>query len=218
MKALGIILFYNVILLPYIWSQELSYHPEILSGHRSFSYQHKIEFSVNPSLKLNNITLFDTEYNNDDNNLYFIRNSISYEFFKNIKVVGAFGIKNPGSFVTSALQYNYKKKNYMFMYSVGTTYQNGFTIEQNFGFEFKPKINMDMYGLLKLQVISNTSKKEYVRGIQQLRIGVIKNNLQFGFAANLDQFNNASKTLANYGIFYKHNLIYSNNKTNENKL
>ncbi|MFD0842232.1 hypothetical protein ACFQ1F_01710 [Flaviramulus multivorans] len=184
-------------------AQHLNYNPEIVLGYRSYTYQHKINYNFNDKLKLTNITYYDTEYNNDNNNIYFLRNSLSYGVHKNIGLSLGIGLKNPGSFATISGNFHYKSDSIWLLYSAGITYQNDFTLEQVAFIEYKPLINNEVYGLIKVQSNGNINFKEQERGIQQIRIGIKKKQRQYGLAANFDQFKN-NKTLNNYGFFYKH--------------
>lgn len=53
-------------------AQQLAYTPDIVLGHRSYTYLHNISYQFNDKLKVNNLTLFDTEYTKDKENIFFI--------------------------------------------------------------------------------------------------------------------------------------------------
>ncbi|UDQ52894.1 hypothetical protein [Chryseobacterium indologenes] len=109
-------------------AQKISYTPDIVVGHRSYTYLHHINYQLNDRLKLNNLTLFDTEYTKDKENIFFIRNTLAYNLSKRFIVNAAFGMKNPGAFFSAYLQYKITHSTYSFSYSVGTTYQKGFSL------------------------------------------------------------------------------------------
>lgn len=185
------------------YGQELNYTSEILLGHRSLTYLHLVKYNFNDKLSVNNLTLFDTEYETDANNIHFIRNMISYKFHKAISVNTAFGIKNPGKFATVSLQYIFSKTDFFISYSAGATYQSGFTLEQSLAINYTPLISKKLKAYFNLLVIANLNRVEYQRGLQQIKIGLKNKKLMYGLGANFDQFNNASKTLENIGLFVK---------------
>lgn len=187
-------------------AQSVSFSPEKVLGNRSTAYQHFISYSFDETWSINNVTLFDTEYNTDKNNIFFIRNMLSYKLNQQIKVNAAFGIKNPGAFATLNAQYQYTTTNFKLSYSIGNTYQNGFTLEQNLILNYTPTLSKNFKGYINLFAVVNTNLKQLDRGIQQLRIGIKKERLIIGLALNLDQFTKGKKKLENFGAFIKYNI------------
>lgn len=187
-------------------AQSVSFSPEIVIGNRSVGYQHFAGYKFNNSWSINNVSLFDTEYTNDKNNIFFIRNMLSYNLNKHFKANAAIGIKNPGVFATLTSQYQYISSSFKLNYAIGSTYQDGFTLEQTLILNYTPMLSKTIEGYINLFAVVNTNLKVLDRGIQQLRIGIKKEKLTTGIAANLDQFNKAEKTLENFGVFIKYNF------------
>lgn len=187
-------------------SQSISFSPEMVLGNRSTGYQHFIGYTINDKWTINNVSLFDTEYNNDNNNIFFIRNMLTYNLNKHFKANAAIGIKNPGKFATITSQYQYANSNFKLSYAIGSTYQNGFTLEQTLSMNYTPNLTKNIQAYMNLFVVVNTNLKALDRGIQQLRIGIKKQQFNTGMAINLDQFIKAEKTLENFGIFIKYNF------------
>jgi len=190
----------------WVIGQELSFAPDVVFGNRSLTYKHLIKYSINPKLSVDNLTLFDAEYGNDLNNLYFIRNTISYALTKNIRANTAIGIKNPGAFGTMSLSFTTQSHQFSFTYSAGSTYQDGFSFEQSIVANYLPSFGNDHQGYIDLLATGTINASGYARGLQQLKIGIRKKQFTTGLAINLDQFNNARKTLTNTGIFLKYNF------------
>lgn len=187
-------------------AQSVGFSPEMVFGHRSISYQHYVSHNFNEKWSVNNVSLFDTEYNNDANNTFFIRNMLSYNINKHFKVNAAIGVKNPGAFATITSQYQYSASIFKISYAIGSTYQNGFTLEQTLILNYTPPLTKNIKAYLNLFVVVNTDLKILNRGIQQLRIGIKKEKFTTGIAINLDQFTKAEKTLENFGLFIKYNF------------
>lgn len=190
----------------YSQSQNISYTPEVVIGNRSSFYQHFINYNISNNWSINNVTLIDTEHKGDTNNIYFVRNMVSYKINTNLKLNAAVGVKKPGAFASITSQYQYKTSNFKISYSIGSTYQDGVTLEQNLLLNYTPKLSNNIYAYFNLFTVFNTNLKYLDRGIQQLRIGIKKENLILGIAANLDQFSKAKSTLENYGLFIKYNF------------
>lgn len=186
--------------------QELNYNPELLLGNRSLTYLHLIKYNFNDKLSVNNLTLFDTEYKSDGNNIYYIRNMVSYRFYKGFSINTAIGMKNPGNFATISIQYQYSKNDFLVSYSAGSTYQNGFTLEQSLALNYTPEISEKLKAYFNFLAIANLNQEEYQRGLQQFRIGLKSRKLMYGLGVNFDQFDDGTNTLENIGIFVKHNF------------
>ena len=187
-------------------AQSVGFSPEMVLGHRSLSYQHFVSYSFSEKWSVNNVSYFDTEYNNETNDIFFIRNMLSYSFNKHFKVNAAIGVKNPGAFATITSQYQYSASSFKINYAIGSTYQNGFTLEQTLILNYTPALSSSIKAYLNLFVVVNTDLKILNRGIQQLRIGLKKEKFITGIAVNLDQFTKAEKILENYGLFIKYNF------------
>jgi hypothetical protein len=190
-------------------AQQLTYYPDLVVGHRSYTYLHNINYQINSKFKFNNLTLFDTEYETfkgNRSNIFFLRNLISYSLSQKISLSAAVGIKNPGSFVTASALFRTAKPIYSFAYSIGVTYQKGFTVEQSLNIEYVPPINENYKAYFNLLAIANVNLNEYQRGLQFLRMGVKVNKGIYGLFLNLDQFNNNQRTLENAGVFIKYNF------------
>lgn len=201
--------FYVVILMVFgqgVFAQKFSYNPEGMVGHRSYFYTHTFNYQISDKVKLQNLILFDTEYDNDKHNILFMRNTLAYQFSKHFTLNTSIGIKNPGKFASMLLQYQVSGKEVLFSYAVGTTYQAGFTLEQSLLFEYTPQLTDKVKGLFRVSAVGNVNAEEYTRGFQHIRLGVKYEEYSFGIAANLEQFNNSWKHLENIGVFAKVNL------------
>ncbi len=187
-------------------AQNVSFSPEMVIGNRSTAYQHYIGYKINDTWSINNISLFDSEHTNNKNNIFFIRNMVSYNLNKHFKGNVAIGIKTPGKFATLSTKYQYVTPNFRINYTIGSTYQNGFTLEQTLILNYTPDLSKNIQGYINLSAVLSTNLKVLNRGIQQLRFGIKKEKLITGMAVNLDQFTKAEKTLENFGVFIKFNF------------
>ncbi|MGG7550016.1 hypothetical protein ACQ7CX_05260 [Chryseobacterium arthrosphaerae] len=187
-------------------AQKLSYTPDLVLGNRSYTYMHTINYQLNDRLKLSNLTLFDTEYTRDRENIFFIRNTFAYNLSKKLSVNAAFGMKNPGAFFSAYVQYKITRSTYSLSYAIGTTYQKGFSLEQSVSLEYTPYLKESLQGYFSILAIGNIDNSGYPRGLQLIRLGVKQNKMMYGVATNFDQFNNGKKTLENIGAFVKYNF------------
>ena len=163
-------------------AQSVGFTPEMVLGNRSLSYQHFISHSFDEKWSINNISQFDTEYENDTNNIFFIRNMLSYSFNKHFNASVAIGVKNPGAFATIAYQYQYKAPSFKLSYAIGSSYQKSFTLDQTLIMNYTPTLSKSIKAYVNLFAVVNTNLRILDRGIQQLRIGIKKEKLITGVA------------------------------------
>ncbi|MGW9684854.1 hypothetical protein [Flagellimonas sp. 2504JD1-5] len=205
MKRTILLIQFTILSIFSSFSQDTKFTPEVTFGNRAVSYQHLMDYSLSENWSVNNVTLFDTEYGNEDNNIFFVRNTLSYSLSQSFKTNIAFGVKNPGGFLTGTAQYSLNTPSFKATYVVGSTYQNGFTLEQSLSFQYTRPINEGTEFFTSLFTVFNTDLKYLDRGIQQIRVGIKKAGFQAGLAFNLDQFKKAEKTLENFGFALKYN-------------
>lgn len=184
-------------------AQESSFQPELLIGNRSAMFQHFLKLPVTKKLSVTNNFLIDQEYSTSVNRIFFFRNSLNYHFAQRWQANGAFGLKNPGLFMTFAVTYSVITDQSAFSYTAGFTVQREISFEQTLIYK-RSLIEFRQYLLLsQIVIITNFDRSGYSRGIQQFRLGVQRASTQLGLGLNLDQFGNSSKTLFNAGVYLK---------------
>jgi hypothetical protein len=187
-------------------AQKLNYTPDLVAGHRSYTYMHNVNYYFNDRLKLNNLTLFDTEYTRDKENIFFIRNTLAYHLTRKISINAALGMKNPGAFFSVYIQYRIAKPIYTLSYSIGTTYQKDFRLSNPFLLNIchtSKKIFRDISVFSLLAIWMGAAIPE---DCSLFGWGVKQDKMMYGIASNFDQFNNGKKTLENIGAFVKYNF------------
>ncbi len=187
-------------------AQHPAYSAYLMFGHRSITSMNSVNYQWEKGMKLNHLSLFDTEYQSDDLNIFFIRNMVSYPILKKFSINAAHGMKNPGSFYHVSAQFRTNALNYAFSYSLGLTHQKDCTLEQSIAFELYPQLSQRLRAYFSVLAIANVKRDEYQRGLQYIQLGLRRERLFFGAAFHADQFNNAKKKLFNIGAFIKHNF------------
>lgn len=184
-------------------AQQLSYQPEMVLGHRSYTYQHNVFLPISKSWTFSNLVYFDTEHLNNDRNIYSIRNTISYTISKSFQFNTAVGLKNPGTFSTISLQYNYHNKRLFFLTNLGWYYQNGSAVEHFILAQYSIPLTSKTDLYFRGQSTLDINRDGILRGVQQLRIGVDNGDFGVGLAGGFDQWNNAETSITNFGVYIK---------------
>jgi hypothetical protein len=181
---------------------KLHFSPENFLGYRSNNYQHIISAKIFEKLSLSNFTYLDSDFNTKEN-LYNIRNTISYTLLSNWSTYLAFGLKNPGLYTTASAQYGKNNSTFSYLLRTGATYQKSWTSESITTILYTPKISNNLTAFFKTTFSLNIDRMGITRGIQQFRLGIKNKQLIYGLASNFDQFNYNKKTLTNLGLFLR---------------
>ncbi|TBX69902.1 hypothetical protein EZL74_05660 [Flavobacterium silvisoli] len=190
----------------FLAAQPLTVTPEVVLGHRSSFYQHELTFLLTDKLKLRNTSLYDAAYDDPKAVLYFFRNTLAYAASKSIVFSVAHGVKNPGAFGTASVLYHYSSSRIVLMCSGGVTYQREFSFEPFVLLEYNTPVSAGRHLFFRVQGVANISKESYMRGVQQVRVGLKQDKLRYGLAGNFDQFANAAKKLSNLGVFIRYTI------------
>lgn len=185
-------------------AQQPSYQPEMVAGHRSYTYQHNIFLPISKSWTFSNLAYFDTEYLDNDRNIYSIRTMLSYNISKSFQFNTAVGMKNPGTFSTVSLQYNYQNKRLFFLTNLGWYYQNGSAMEHFILAQYTLPLTSKTDLYFRGQSTLDINAEGIFRGVQQLRIGIDKGDFGIGLAGGFDQWNNAGTSVTNFGVYIKY--------------
>ena len=181
---------------------------EIFTGHEAMSYQHVLNKNLlEGNFNFFNVTGFDAAYEQNENNVFVISSLFSYTIGKGFSAGLGGEIQRPGTFAIAGAQYAYATQRFLLVVfpSVnlnGKTQYSQFTL-----LEYRPKINEMLNGYIRTQWLLATDFQRYERGYQQFRLGLQIKHVQFGLAANFDQFDSNAITTSNYGVFVRI-LIY----------
>jgi len=194
----------------FTFGQNFQFDPELLTGNRSVFYQHLLRVHTTDRVSFQNVFLIDHSYHKPEDQIYFFRNTISYQATPVWSSNISFGLKNPGLFGTFSLSVKKISSRQTILYAFGVTVQRTLSLEQSLFLQREFITLKDCRLFYQVLIVLNLDNSGYTRGLQQFRVGVKKRGLQMGFGVNLDQFNNAQKTLHNHGLFLK--LILNSNK------
>ncbi|MEM1257578.1 MAG: hypothetical protein AAGH81_03540 [Bacteroidota bacterium] len=177
---------------------------ELFGGNRAMYYQHVLNKNLfGDKFNFFNVTSFEAEHENNQNNIFVVSNLFSYNLGKGFSVGIGGEIQRPGTFAIVGAQYAYVTKTVLLvifpsMNINGDKEYTHFTL-----FEYKPNLSDKLKGYFRSQFLVITDFENYNRGYQQLRLGLQLDNIQFGLATNFDQFDNNKVTKSNYGLFIR---------------
>ncbi len=177
---------------------------EVFTGHRALSYQHVInKYVFKNKFNFFNVSSFEAEYKRNANNVFLISSLFSYNIGKGFSIGLGGEIQRPGATAIVGAQYAYKSAGWLIavVSSVnlsGETEYSQFTL-----LEYRRAVNENLKVYFRMQMLVTTDFHKYNRGYQQFRLGSQLKDIQFGLAANFDQFNANTIKTTNYGVFVR---------------
>lgn len=175
---------------------------EVFIGHRALSYQHVLSKNVfEEKFNFFNVSAFDAEYGENPKNEFIISSLFSYNIGKGFSVGVGGEIQPPGASVIAGIQYAFASKEFLLVVFPSVNLNGAMKYSQFTLLEYRPKINENLHGYFRTQLVVSTDFAAYDRGYQQFRMGLQIQNIQFGLAANFDQFNSNERMTTNYGVF-----------------
>jgi len=177
---------------------------EVVLGQRAGFYQHVISKNLqNDRYNFFNVSSFDAKWGDNQDNHFIILNFLSRNLGKGFSLGMGAEIQGPGAFMTVGGQYSYGTKELLLVLFPSINI-NGPTEYSQFALiEYKPKINKHLTAYIRGQFLLTTNLNKLFRSYQQLRIGLQKENMLFGYAMNLDQFHIPGVEKQNYGVFVR---------------
>lgn len=214
MKNLRIIFLALVSLIP-LASYSQSILMEAMPGHSAFYYQHFMHGQLDNYTKIGMVNISSVTIRYDRS----LDDELMSQLYLTRPVLPGFDIGMGMLYVTGpgakpSAMWQYFKKNNNFSYGIFNrvdVWKNP-SVELVTIFEYRPKIanKTALYSRLQLQTIWN--KNSHLKSAQQFRLGLEINRLQFGLAANLDQYGENFTAYQNYGIFFRKEINSSTEK------
>jgi len=179
---------------------------ELTTGHSSYYYQHSFaaKFNAEKPFGFFHVSTILIPYDTDRGNEIMSQSYISYAL-NNRWSSGIGSIYTPMDRVrpTIFLQYFKKERETSIMLFSRSDLWDDPSLEFVGSIEYngKRKRDLNVYARLQLQTIWNLS--QHLRSTQFLRLGINLREVQFGLAANFDQYGSTAKFYSNIGLFVR---------------
>jgi hypothetical protein len=183
---------------------------EVFAGHQAINTQLILNKKFAENSKMGFFSIVNINMPYDKENKIFRYHTIQANVYgninKNIRLFGG-GFTNPmdyGGIV--GVQGVFPFKNNFLLIHNGHYLVQKYASQLMILFEHRSNLNekTKVYG--RIQVMGETDFKEFKRGFQMLRLGIDKNNFQYGLAATFDQFGNQPIMYQNFGFFIRTEL------------
>lgn len=186
-----------------IWAQ---IPVEVTVGHSSYYYQHSFaaKFSKEKPFGFFHVSTILIPYDKDRGNEIMSQSYISYAL-NNRWTSGIGSIYTPINRVrpTIFLQYFKQGKETSIMLFSRSDLWDDPSLEFVGSIEYKGKRKRDLNIYARLQLQTIWSLNQHLRSTQFLRAGINLGEVQFGLAANFDQYGSTAEFYSNIGLFVR---------------
>jgi hypothetical protein len=152
-----------------------------------------------------NTVLFD--YDEKVKNSFILQDLATVETFKNLKVTGGVAYSNAGLEPTAGLQYSYAAKRVFFLFAPRVNIESEPSYDIMTIFQVKPGINEKLKLVARVQMLNLFGKTGNIKSYQWVRLGLEVKEIQFGLAANFDEFGPNPSVEMNTGVFVRKEIF-----------
>jgi hypothetical protein len=170
-----------------------------LSFSRNFSQTSRIGF-----FHMNTVQF---DYRTADNNSFLLQDLLYVETFKNLRVAGGVAYSKGGFNPTAGLQYVYSGKKFLFLCAPRINIESEPSYDIMTIIQYKPDINDRVKLFTRVQMLNLFDSGGNIKSYQWMRIGVEIKGIQFGLAANLDEYGPDPSVETNFGLFLRKEIF-----------
>jgi hypothetical protein len=182
---------------------------ELMMGHKYGSVNLVFNRNFSQTLRLGffhmNTVQFD--YKDDNNNSFILQDLIYVETFKNLRVAGGVAYSKGGFDPTAGLQYVFSGKKFLFLCAPRVNIESDPSYDIMTILQYKPDINEKVKLFTQLQLLNLFDSGGNIRSYQWMRLGLEVKGLQFGLAANLDEYSPSPSVETNFGLFIRKEIF-----------
>jgi len=152
-----------------------------------------------------NTVLFD--YDEKAKNSFILQDLATVETFKNLKVTGGVAYSKAGLEPTAGLQYFYAGKKVFFLFAPRVNIESEPSYDIMTIFQVKPELTEKLKLVARVQMLNVFDKTGNIKSYQWLRLGLEVKEIQFGLAANFDEFGPNPSVEMNTGVFIRKEIF-----------
>jgi hypothetical protein len=177
----------------------LKYGSVNLAFNRNFSQTSRLGF-----FHMNTVQF---DFRDANKNSFIIQDLIYVETFKNLRVAGGVAYSKGGFDPTAGLQYVYSGKKFLFLCAPRINIESNPSYDIMTILQYKPDINEKVKLFTRLQLLNLFDSGGNIRSYQWIRLGLEVKGVQFGLAANLDEYGAHPSIESNFGIFIRKEIF-----------
>ena len=147
------------------------------------------------------------DYKDDNKNSFVLQNLIYAETIKNLRIAAGVAYSKGGFDPAFGLQYVYSGRKFLFLCAPRINIDSEPSYDIMTIFQYKPDINDRMKLFTRIQMLNIFDEGGNIKSYQWARIGLEVKGIQFGLAANMDEFGPNPSIETNFGIFVRKEIF-----------
>jgi hypothetical protein len=147
------------------------------------------------------------DYKDKNYNSFIVQDQLYVETVKNLRIAAGV-VYSPGGFNTTAgLQYVYSGKNLFFLCAPRINLETNPSYDIMTILQFKPQLNDRVKLYTRLQMLNLFDSGGNIKSYQWIRLGLEVKGIQFGLAADVDEYGPNPAATGNFGVFIRKEIF-----------
>lgn len=182
---------------------------ELMMGHRygTVNLIYDKHFSQNSRLGFFHMNTIQFGYKDKINNGFILQDQIYIETFKNLRIASGVVYSNGGFNPTAGLQYVYGGKKLFFLCAPRVNIENNPSYDIITILQYKPEINDHVKLYTRFELLHLFDSGGNIKSYQWIRLGLELKGIQFGLAADVDEYGPNPLAKSNFGVFIRKEIF-----------
>ena len=182
---------------------------ELMMGDKYGTVNLTFSKSLKPNSKLGffhmNTVQFD--YKEEYKNSFILQDLLYYEAVKNFHLAGGVVFSKAGFNTTAGIQYVYAGSKTFFLFAPRINLESNPSYDFMTILQFKPQLNDRVKLFTRVQLLNLFNDGGNIKSYQWLRLGLEVKGIQFGLAADFDEYGPHPSVESNVGLFIRKEIF-----------
>jgi hypothetical protein len=182
---------------------------ELSIGHKygSVNFVFNKSFSQGSRFGFFHMNTVQFYYKDDSQNSFLLQDLLFVETFKNLRVAAGVVYSKGGFNPTAGLQYIYSGEKFMVLVAPRINIESDPSYDVMTIFQYKPELNDHIKLFTRVQMLNLFGAGGNIKSYQWFRVGVEIKGIQFGVAANMDEYGPNPSIDTNFGLFIRKEIF-----------
>lgn len=164
-------------------------------------------FSQNSRLGFFHMNSIQFDYKDKRNNGFILQDLVYVETFKNLRVAGGVVYSDGGFNTTAGLQYVYGGRKLFFLCAPRINIESDPSYDIMTILQYTPQISDRVKLYSRLQMLNLFDSGGNIKSYQWIRLGLEVKGVQFGLAADVDEYGPNPSATSNFGVFIRKEIF-----------
>jgi len=182
---------------------------ELAIGHKygSVNFVFNKNFSQTSRFGFFHMNTVQFYYKEDSQNSFLLQDLLFVETFKNLRVATGIVYSKGGFNPTAGLQYLFSGEKFMVLIAPRVNIESDPSYDVMTIIQYKPKLNDNLKLFTRVQMLNLFGSEGNIKSYQWFRVGFETKGIQFGLAANMDEYGPNPSIETNFGLFIRKEIF-----------